>query len=250
MSKSLVSFKESLVRIRDTINDINVNAAQALKDAAVRARHETIRCAMMVILSGFFESFMRNSADEFIAELCARKVPFDDLPDRIRATHFMGGANILLMRAKKEKSTRPMSDSALIVQRLASVVSAMPYELVSEAFGETKANPSAQIVKEFLGRFGIEKPSEKLAEFSGFSQSGLHTNFGSFIALRNECAHTGTAGNVPTGGEIADYCDFLEKVATAITDILNAYFSSPTLGVAPGMPPPPANGRDPGPIDR
>ncbi len=64
MSNSLISFKESLTRIRDIINDVNANAAKVLKDAAVRARYETIRCATMVILSGFFESFLRTAADE------------------------------------------------------------------------------------------------------------------------------------------------------------------------------------------
>lgn len=242
MSRSLASFKESLARIRDIINDINANTANALKDAAVRARYETIRCATMVILSGFFESFIRNVADEFITELCARGVPFDNLPERIRATHFAGGAALLLKRAEKEKHATPMSESAVMVQRLASVISVMPYELVSEAFGDTRANPSAQIVREFLGRFGIEHPGQQLTQTSGFSESGLETTFRSFIALRNECAHTGTAGNVPTGGEITDICDFLDKVATAIVDILDAHFSLPPLRVPPAAVPAPAAG--------
>lgn len=248
MSNSLVSFKESLARIRDIINDINANAAQVLKDAAVRERYETIRCATMVILSGFFESFLRNTADEYIAELCSRAVPFDDLPERIRATHYMGSANLLVKRAEREKRANPMSESASMVQRLASVVSAMPYELVSEAFGDTRANPSAQVVKEFLGRFGIEKPGEQLVSASGLSQSGVDTTFSSFIALRNECAHTGTAGNVPTGGEIVDYCDFLDKVATAIINILDIHFSSPPLSVALAAPAP-AAALNPGPAN-
>jgi hypothetical protein len=245
MSKSLVSFKESLTRIRDIINDINANAAQALRNADVRARYETIRCAMMVILSGFFESFMRNLADEFIAELCARAVPFNNLPERIRATHFAGGANILLARAQKEKRANPMSESALLARRLASVVSAMPYELVSEAFGETRANPSAQVVREFLGRFGVENPGDQLLRTSGLTQSGVETTFESIIALRNECAHTGTAGNVPTGGQISDYCDFLEKVAEAVVNILDVHFTSPRLGAAPVVAPAPASGLAP-----
>jgi hypothetical protein len=249
MSKSLVSFEESLTRIKDIINDINANAAQALKDADVRARYETTRCAMMVILSGFFESFIRNAADEFIVELCARAVPFDNLPERIRATHFAGGGAILIRRAEKEKHANPMSESALMVRRLASVTSVMPYELVSEAFGDTRANPSASVVREFLGRFGIENPGERLAQASGFSQSGLETTFQSFIALRNECAHTGTAGNVPTGGEITDFCDFLDKVATAVIDILDVHFSLPPLGVAPAAAPAPAPGLVPGPAN-
>jgi len=246
MSNSLLSFEESLTRIRDIINDINENVAQALKDTALRARHETTRCAMMVILSGFFESFIRNAADEFIAQLCARAVPFDRLPERIRATHFSGGAAILIKRAEKEKHANPMSESALMVRRLASVVSVMPYELVSEAFGETRANPSAQIVREFLGRFGIENPGQHLTHRSGLSESGLETTFKSFIALRNECAHTGTAGNVPSGSEIIDYCIFLDKVAIAMVDILNVHFSLPPFHVAAVTAPAPAAGLDPG----
>ncbi|MGD0544466.1 MAG: HEPN domain-containing protein [Candidatus Acidiferrales bacterium] len=240
MNKSLANFEESLARIKDIINDINANAAQALKDAALRARFETTRCAMMVILSGFFESFIRNAAEEFIAELCARAIPFDNLPEKIRATHFAGGAALLIKRAEKEKQANPMSESALMVQRLASVISVMPYELVSEAFGETRANPSAQIVREFLGRFGVDSPGQHLTRTSGLSESGLETTFKSFIALRNECAHTGTAGNVPTGGEIIDYCVFLDRVATAMINILNIHFSLPPLDVTAVPAPAPA----------
>jgi len=232
MSKSLDSFKESLSRIRDIIDDINSNAPQALRDQSARARYETVRCAMLVMLSGFFESFIRNVADEFVTELCLRKVPFDRLPEKIRATHFMGGADVLLQRARKEKSANPMSESALTAQKLASVTSTMPYELVSEAFGDTKANPSAGVVREFLGRFGVENPGQLLASTSGLSQSSVETTFSSFIALRNECAHTGTAGNVPTGSEIVDYCDFLDRIAVAIITLLEGHFSSPALGAA------------------
>src|SRR5258708_37668587 len=108
MSNSLISFKESLTRIRDIINDVNANAAKVLKDAAVRARNETIRCATMVILSGFFESFLRTAADEYIAELCSTSLPFNNLPDRSRAARYMGGEKLLLKRVEKDKRRKPI----------------------------------------------------------------------------------------------------------------------------------------------
>ncbi|HTU34411.1 MAG TPA: HEPN domain-containing protein [Candidatus Acidoferrum sp.] len=243
MRQSLESFNKSLGRIRAILDDIDLNAAQALRDPSVRERFETIRCAMMVTLSGFFESFMRNTAEEFISDLCARAIPFDNLPPRVRTTHYAGGAALLQKYAGKEKNSIPMAESALIARRLASVA-AMPYELVQEAFGDTKANPNAALVTDFLGRFGIEEPRRKLIQSSGISEAGFETNFASFIALRNECAHTGIAGNVPTGGEISDYCDFLGKIATAIIDTLESHFALPPLAAAvppPAIAPPQAN---------
>lgn len=243
MRKSLENFNASLDRIRAILDDIDSNAAQALKDASIRDRFETIRCAMMVTLSGFFESFIRNTAEEFVAELCIRAIAFDSLPVPMRMTHYAGGAAQLQKRARKEKNATPMAESALIARRLASVAS-MPYELVSEAFGDSKANPDADLVLEFLGRFGIDDPKKKLIQRSGVTEAGFKTNFESVKALRNECAHTGTAGNVPTGGEISGYCDFLGKIATAIIDMLESHFALPPLAAAapaPGNAPTQAN---------
>jgi hypothetical protein len=46
---------------------------------------------------------------------------------------------------------------------LASVATGTPYELISEAFAETGGDPGSDIVRDFLKRFGVDKPLKVLA---------------------------------------------------------------------------------------
>jgi hypothetical protein len=94
MRTALVNFLGSLDRVRDITVEIDSNLSKALSDKRLQQRHETIECASTVILSGYFESFLTDAAEAFIRELCSRSIPFDNLPLRIRATHFADGADV------------------------------------------------------------------------------------------------------------------------------------------------------------
>lgn len=243
MSQALTNFRASLTKVRDIIDDIDSNAALALRDSKARERYETTRCAVMVILSGFFESFLRTAAEEFVGEMCSRAVPFDVLPDRVRLAHFMEGAGVLMRQASKEKKDNPMVRSEELVRRLASVSSGPPYELIWEAFADTKSNPKPEVVREFLNRFGLEDSGKKLADKTGISQGSSDTILSSFLQLRNECAHTGSAVSVPTTTEITGYCDFFEKLAKGIDNVLIDHLNAAPFVVPPTAPaaaPPPA----------
>jgi|SRR6516165_6861073 hypothetical protein len=64
----------------------------------------------------------------------------------------------------------------------------------------------------------------------------------SFIKLRNECAHTGTASIVPDTTELSGYCDFLNTLATGIDQVLH-HLSVPPFA-ASALAPAAAAGRD------
>lgn len=147
----------------------------------------------------------------------------------------MEGAGILGKLSREEKKLSPMTKSEDLVRRLASVSAGVPYELVWEGFADTRSNPGPDVVREFLGRVGMEEPGRKLADKIGMSQGSSDVIHVSFMKLRNECAHTGTAVNVPTTVEIAGYCDFIEKVAEGIDAILTTH-----LTTAPFVPSGPA----------
>jgi RiboL-PSP-HEPN len=106
------------------------------------------------------------------------------------------------------------------------VQSGTRYELVWEAFAETKGNPGPEVVRNFLERFGVEKPMETLSQSVGQT---ISTPLKSFIDVRNECAHNGQANQTPVPSEVLDYCDLLEKTAKGIVDTLAVHQPVPTL---------------------
>jgi hypothetical protein len=249
MQKALLNLKTSVQRVRDIASDIDNNASGALADPAILARHQTTQCAVTVILSGFLESFMKEVAEGMISEICARNIPFQDLPDKIRVTHFLAGGYFLHQKAKNEQKARAfaMTESAEVVRRLASVgVPQSPYELLWEAFADTKANPGPDAIGDFLRNFDVQKPLPTLAAAINVSENILVIRLRSFMEVRNECAHTGSSSKVPTTSDIQDYCDLVEQTATGAVLVLQAVLARDPLAAAtlnrqqppPTVPPP------------
>jgi len=119
------------------------------------------------------------------------------------------GAPILLKRAEKEKRANPCQQSASLVQRLASVVSACRMKLVSEAFGDRGRTPAQRLVRDSSGASG-SKPWERLVNSSGLSEVVWRPPL-RFIALRNECCILVRLETCQQGERSADYCDFLDR---------------------------------------
>lgn len=236
MRTALDSISKSLARVRDISVDIDKNVLKALKDTALLERHDTMQCALTVVLSGYLESFLTLMAEECIRELCSKNLPFEQLPLRIRSVHFTEGAEVLAKRARKEVKTlrkdssgRGLVDSEELAHRIASVISGTGYELVWEAFAETRTNPGPEMIREFLGRFDIDGGWSKLAQKTGLSERMLETSLSSFMLIRNECAHTGTATKIPTPSDIRAYCDLIEKISSGIAFLLEEHLSGPTF---------------------
>jgi hypothetical protein len=227
MRDALPNLKASLDRVRAVANNAIKSTPRALKSPALRERHNTVLSAVVVSLSGFLESFLREVAEEYSDAICQKSHPFISLKDDIRDTHFHGGGKFLSQFSGKNASNRyswTTTDRADLARRLASVNAATPYELIWEAFAETGGNPNSAVIREFLRRFGVAKPMATLAShMTHMSEHTLTTTLESFIAIRNECAHTGSARRPPTGPEVRDYCNFLENIATGIVKTLTAH---------------------------
>lgn len=226
MQNALTNFSASLQRVRDLADDALANTGQALKDPALRRRHETALSAVVVTLSGFFESFLREVAEHYSDIICQQNHPFGRLKADIRHTHFEGGGHVLSNIGGKNPSSRyswTSSKPSDMARRLASVNGAPPYELVWEAFAETGGNPGPEVIRSFLKRFGVKKPMETLAAQMSRTSNTLVAVLDSFIAVRNECAHTGKASNTPTPKDVLDYCDFLELLAGGVVKTLGSH---------------------------
>jgi hypothetical protein len=237
MQKALDNLKASISRVRDIAVDIDAHAQEALKDPAIQARHETTLCAATVILSGFLESFLRDVAEEVITDICNRALPFDTLPPKVRITHYWEGALWLREIARQEKADKPvvLAKAMDVARRLASVGTPQPpYEIIWEAFAETRANPGPEQVADFLRRFEIGDPLPTLAAAMNTTQNTLVISLESFMEVRHECAHTGSAKIMPATSDVQAYCDLIEQIGKGIVAVFqNALSTSPYVAQQP-----------------
>ncbi len=236
MQRALNNLKTSLTRVRDIAADIDSNVQAALATTAVQARHETTLYASTVILSGYLESFLREVAEEMVAEICNKAIPFNDLPSKIRVAHYWDGSRRLTEVARKERKENPLllTKASDVARRLASVASNQaPYEILWEAFADTQANPGSKEIGEFLGRFDVDKPIPTLAAAMTWSENTVVLRLGSFIQVRNECAHTGASTINLTTTDVTGYCDLIDEVATGVVNTLRATLTKPPYVTVP-----------------
>jgi hypothetical protein len=227
MRAALSDLKNALDRVRYITIDIDANASAALRDATILARHNTTQCSVTVILTGFFESFLKNAAAALATDICALGRPFVNLPSAIKDAHFREGGNVLMNKTMNKGKFRWVTASREdLARRLQSVNSATPYELVWEAFADTKANPGTEVVTGFLKHFGVLGGWSKVETKSGKSVQTMQTQLESLLLVRNECAHTGTAVAVPSPSEIRDYCELIELLGTAIVEVLEDHLAT------------------------
>src|SRR5439155_23291620 len=110
-----------------------------------------------------------------------------------------------------------LAEALDVARRLASVGNAQfPYEIIWEAFAETQANPGPQQISDFLRRFEIADPLPTLAATMNTTQNTLVIALRSFMGVRHECAHTGSAAIRQTTSKIQAYCDLMEQLGKVI----------------------------------
>ena len=157
MRSALSDLSSGVLRVRNIAANISASAPQALKDPQLRERHETIQCACPVLLSGYLEVFLKDTAEAFIRDLCLLCRPFSTLPDRIQKQHFTEGAPLIAAKlAEKSWTAWITATHEDIARRLSSVCSpTSSYNLVWEAFANTRGNPGPEVVKDFLWSIAV-----------------------------------------------------------------------------------------------
>jgi len=229
MRSALQRLDEALDRIRSVADDMDRRMLRATP--AERDRDETVRCSCTVIVSGFFESFLKDTAEGFISIVSQRRLPFTGLPPRVQSRHFEGGGWILGEKAKGQ-ALWTSADQLDIAKRLASpAVNAGRYTLLWEAYADTRGNPGPNVVKDFLVGLGVEQAGQKLDRALNGTWAATSLALRSFIDIRNECAHTGYALTVPTTGDLRRYADLIHEIATAVVSILESRLGEHPFGV-------------------
>lgn len=231
MRTAFSNLKVSLDHVRDIANDLQQRLLQPGQNIQTRSSTQTISCGTVVIMSGYFESFLADIAKAFIINLCNAQIPFNSLPVKIQTTHFTDGSRFLhdITRNRLRWHTSTKED---VLRRLNTVLTVTPYELLWEAFADTNSNPGVQTVEEILKKCGLSDVWVLLKSKSNVEPEVQKLKLEAFVSLRNECAHTGTATTIPSPQKILETCDDLELLSNAMVEILNDHLLTLSTPVA------------------
>jgi RiboL-PSP-HEPN len=237
MRPALAKLRSSVARVSDIAKEIETQTSAAIVNPVLRRRHDITLCAATVILSGFFESFLKDVAESFVGDFCALGIPFAAVGPTMRNAHFGEGGRVLQAKAfnqpKSQWVTAPVED---IARRIGSVTLGGAYELLWEAFADTGANPKASVVKEFIARFGVKNVWPKIASKTRNTENTLISALDSFMAVRNECAHTGSSVTTPSARDVRGFCVLLVGLGRAIVLVLEDHLATLNTQPATTMP--------------
>lgn len=217
MRSALADFQNEISRIEKVADWLTT--PQALESRMMPAGL-AIRCGAVVLLSGYFETFLKACMCRFITSVNGLGKPLALLPGRLKITRFENGARAL---GREIRKGRRMNDTSLcedLAARLASVSATTGYTLAWEAFADTEANPGPNVVGSLLGSVGIEEPWRKIKAVPPGGFGDLDLFLTSFIEMRNECAHSGNTASPPTASDLVQYGQNFIGLGTAIVVVL------------------------------
>jgi RiboL-PSP-HEPN len=225
------NFTSSVKPVKQLMQKIRLDAAAAMRDSNIKAQQETVQCATMVVMSGYLEAFIRDLAKAFFDELKARGTGLQVLsvvdPDtNYSLVHFRNGAKVLANMAKGKDAN--LGDCELFIKRLHAPLEDATEPPAWEAFAMTEANPGPRVLRSFLKGLGINESLKGVSEAvnSRYSDVVFDTLLTSFIAVRNECAHSGKAKEVPTPTTVEDYVDVLRTLALGMCKVVDSRVSA------------------------
>lgn len=184
---------------------------------------DALSCGTVVLISGYFEGYLKSIVQEFVGRLNALKKPLSTLPQSLLIQHLRVGGEILTELAKKDKKAQTVGTSVAFASRLSSVCDPANYELAWEAFAETNSNPGPDVVKAILRGLDAEHSWDEINAL--VRQHGqLNLFLQSFIGTRNVCAHVGVHSNPPTGVMLIEHCAKFRALAECIDYLMEARF--------------------------
>ncbi len=174
-----------------------------------------IGCSTVVLLSGYFESYLKNIIKEHIESLNGLLKPLTSIPLKMQLTHYTGGADALNWASKKDRNLKSTAFSQDLTRRLGSLDRSLGYCLAWESFANTKSNPGVDTVSTLLSGLEVDKPWPSINELVK-THGRLDVFLSSFMEMRNVCAHTGRHHTPPSGYDILDYVDKFRAIATCV----------------------------------
>ncbi|MFK4135299.1 HEPN domain-containing protein [Pseudomonas luteola] len=213
-------FLGSLGTIRKVADSLS--SPEALRPSQLPMTN-AVCCASVVLLSGYFENFLKDIVKEFIEKVNSLSKPISEIPLDMIQKHYAGGSDALAWAVKLDKKVKSNIYSQDLTARLGSLGNSSGYTLAWESFANTRSNPSPDIVKDILQGLEIKKVWPEINDLYK-SHGSLNSFLTSFIEMRNECAHTGRNTTPPSGMDIADYVDKFIALALGIDFLIGHQF--------------------------
>jgi len=217
MQSALSDFKKELDRIDKVADWLQSPVALAPE---MNAATWAIRCGSVVLMSGYFESFIKDCMCCFITSVNGMGQPLTKL-HKLKLIHFRNGSRALDKQFRRDKDSGDMGRCEDLASRLASVSAATGYTLAWEAFADTQANPGPNVVAELLSATGITDAWTKLRLATPTGLVDLNLWLTTFIEMRNECAHSGNTASPPTASGLVQYRDNFIGLANAMITVLD-----------------------------
>jgi hypothetical protein len=218
--------RSALADFRVDIDHVNKVVAWLTTPAALTTdmlpAARAISCGCVVLLSGYFESFIKECMRGFITAVNGLGKPFNVLPYNMRCTHFDKGGKALRGEIKRDRENNDTANAENMAERLRSVSAGTGYQLVWEAFADTQANPGPTVVKGLINVVGVQDPWRKINAATTPPRGDLETFLRIFIFIRNECAHTGSVATPPTASVLTEYGENLVAIGEGVVMLLES----------------------------
>jgi hypothetical protein len=214
MTNCFVATDEFLSSL-DTIETVaqSLSSPAALKSNQLTSTN-AVSCSIIVLLSGYFESYLKDIIKEYIDSINSLNKPLTAIPLSMQLKHYSGGADALVWASKKDKKLKSTSISQDLTSRLGSLDKSK-YYLAWESFANTKSNPGTDTISTLLSGLEIEKGWTLINDLNK-SHGRLDMFLTSFIEMRNVCAHTGRHQTPPSGADLVDYTDKFRALGECI----------------------------------
>lgn len=206
------NFADSLATI-DLVG-IELSAPAALASGRLPITN-AISCASVVLLSGYFENFLKNIIKEFIGNVNSLALPKSRIHDDLIRMHYAGGSEALAWAAKIDKNNGNFATSEDLSRRLGSFIAGGSNTLAWESFANTKSNPGPDVVVSLLKGLMIKGGWSEINALTSL-HGRMDTFLTSFMVMRNICAHTGKHSSPPSGIDICRYVETFLAICECI----------------------------------
>lgn len=219
---ALADFEAALDRIDRLAQTIFQNTSVAPE---IRELNETQQSGCTVLLTGFFEEFLKGAIRNYLCALPRTGIEFGKLPKKVRQTHYEGGGRVLSEVVGREARKKPQFFSGIsaddVVFRLYSPANSnlKEYAIVWEAFADTKQSPTSDTVSDLLKGVDVGDVWPSIHTIAG--KTTLDSQLRELVEKRNECAHTGRNRNAPTPPQILGYVEALRLIGRAVVELLS-----------------------------
>ncbi|MFK2904368.1 hypothetical protein ISP17_10355 [Dyella ginsengisoli] len=187
-------------------------------------------CAV-VLLYGILERFVEDAADEYLAALTNATPLYDNLPQKIRSTHFTK-LTAHLQRTRDSRYDGRATAAQLATAFAGCLQGSVPYDLIIESMLHHTANFRPPVVDDFFGSLGVDSINRRVVETEVFADYLAATAraptdrpeavldlVSELVSRRNEVAH-GDISNTLAPSELLLYCDQLAAYCEALAEVL------------------------------